>query len=194
MKTIRKIIFFVKAILAGTDGETFYDPELDTQLDATELLLLRYNTDWSLDTTFGASGQVRLTFGPAQPNGDRNDFGSDVIVQPDGKLVAGGESDGRITLARLLPNGALDPTFGDGGKVLTPIVSGPFNVASAYRLAPAPGDRLMVAGVVAGWTQVDGSRTFRSMPLLARYILQPGSDPNPDPSAPFSLWLPVVIR
>ncbi len=52
----------------------------------------------------------------------------DVAFQPDGKIVATGyATQGKVNigstygfaLIRYNPNGSLDPTFGDGGKVLT---------------------------------------------------------------------------
>ena len=42
-----------------------------------------------------------------------------VALQPDGKLLLAGESGGNFALARLTPAGALDTTFGAGGRVVT---------------------------------------------------------------------------
>ena len=48
-----------------------------------------------------------------------------VAVQSDGKIVVSGVSDSyynrRVAVTRHLPNGQLDPTFGSGGKVATPL-------------------------------------------------------------------------
>ncbi len=41
------------------------------------------------------------------------------LLQPDGRVVALGTSDGRFALARYLPSGALDGSFGDHGEVTT---------------------------------------------------------------------------
>jgi len=80
--------------------------------------LVRYNSDGSLDATFGIGGKVATDFG-----------GSDVafalVQQPDGKLLAAGDSfflairNTDFVLARYNANGSLDPTFGIGGKVIT---------------------------------------------------------------------------
>jgi uncharacterized delta-60 repeat protein len=43
-----------------------------------------------------------------------------IVIQPDGKSVIGGSTNGEFGIARLQSNGALDPTFGNGGSVLTP--------------------------------------------------------------------------
>ena len=80
--------------------------------------LARYNTDGSLDTTFGTSGTVNTAFLGF-------DDASAVAIQANGKIVAVGGSQGNgakvFALARYNPDGALDMGFGAGGKVTTAI-------------------------------------------------------------------------
>src|SRR2546423_8144633 len=68
----------------------------------------------SLDSTFGSGGKVLTNFGSSY------DEPVDIAHQPDGKILVLGESGTYInyTLARYLPNGTLDTTFGSGGKVV----------------------------------------------------------------------------
>lgn len=66
-----------------------------------------------LDTSFSGDGKRAIDFGGT-------DAANAVLVQPDGKIVlagrgAGGD-DGTFCVARLRPSGALDTTFGSGGK------------------------------------------------------------------------------
>ncbi len=71
----------------------------------------RVGTGGSYDPSFGpnGNGQVAIDFGG-------NDVANAMALQPDGKiLVAGTDGDG-FAVARLMPNGALDPSFGIGGK------------------------------------------------------------------------------
>jgi uncharacterized delta-60 repeat protein len=71
----------------------------------------RYNTDGSLDTTFGTSGIV-TTQNLTVP--------SAITLQTDGKIVVAGPSEGLvIDVARYLPNGTLDSTFGTNGIFTT---------------------------------------------------------------------------
>ncbi|MEM1212927.1 MAG: LamG-like jellyroll fold domain-containing protein, partial [Planctomycetota bacterium] len=71
-----------------------------------DFTLARYNTDGSLDTTFGGSGIITV---PVTGEGQA------IALQGDGKiLVAGG---GGFSLARLNSDGSLDSTFGNGGVV-----------------------------------------------------------------------------
>jgi len=73
-----------------------------------------------LDPTFGNGGKVTTDLGSGF------DEINSVVVQQDGKIVAGGDlllfpefDDVAFALARYNPNGSLDQSFGDGGKVIT---------------------------------------------------------------------------
>ena len=74
----------------------------------------RYNSDGSLDTSFGIGGSV--VTGLLR--------GSDVVIQPDGKIVVAGDSlgpqmNGDFAVARFNSDGSLDTSFGIGGVVTT---------------------------------------------------------------------------
>ena len=82
--------------------------------------LARYNTDGTLDTSFGGDGKVATDFVR------RRDYANAVVVQADGKLVAGGyatysRTNGRdrFSLARYNADGTLDTTFSSDGKLTT---------------------------------------------------------------------------
>jgi uncharacterized delta-60 repeat protein len=83
--------------------------------------LVRYTTDGSLDTSFGGDGRVVTDFTAA------SDKAFAVAIAPDGKIVAAGAiarvtqtgSRGRFALARYLPDGHLDTSFGGDGRVTT---------------------------------------------------------------------------
>ena len=81
--------------------------------------VVRYNTDGSLDTSFGTGGRTAVDFF------GRNDYAQDVAIQSDGKIVVAGYADtgssNDFALLRLNSNGTLDTTFGSGGKVSSDI-------------------------------------------------------------------------
>src|SRR4029079_2685692 len=89
-----------------------------------------------------------------------------VVVQPDGKIVAGGIAfpngqNGDFALWRFLPDGSLASGFGGGGRALTDF-SGRFDELLALALQADGGI------VAAGYTQVNGQ--FRTTDVaLARY-------------------------
>lgn len=96
----------------------------------------RLRSNGLLDTTFGSGGKRVVRFGGDQEGA----FGA--ALQPDGKIVLVGDSDFRVAVARLKPNGALDPTFsGDGRKTFS---WGPIGRATAVLVLP--NGKLLVGG------------------------------------------------
>jgi uncharacterized delta-60 repeat protein len=88
-----------------------------------DFVALRYNTDGSLDTTFGEPdplnpplrlGYVRTSFSSYL------DLAWTSLLQPDGKIVMAGHANVGSTkfwaVLRYNSNGTLDPSFGSGGK------------------------------------------------------------------------------
>jgi uncharacterized delta-60 repeat protein len=73
--------------------------------------LARYNTNGTLDSTFGKGGKVQTKFGGGPI--------SSAALQTDGKIVVGGETNGRFLLFRYNTNGTLDTTFNGSGTVST---------------------------------------------------------------------------
>lgn len=83
--------------------------------------LARYNSNGSLDATFGSNGTVSTPFA-------NFDFANGVVLQPDGKIVAAGVSNfflaSDFALARYNSDGSLDGTFDGDGKVTTDFAGG----------------------------------------------------------------------
>ncbi len=107
-------------------------------------VLARYNTDGSLDTSFGVGGKVTGTY-------DDFAIANGAVVQPDSKIVAVGAAGAFTTtahfaLARYNTDGSLDATFGTGGRVTTDF-GGQFDFAQAVALQPD--ENIVVAGVAA---------------------------------------------
>jgi len=100
----------------------------------------------ALDTTFGRAGKVITDFG-------RIDSIYDIAVQPNGKIVAVGDSYERGTpndtfaLTRYTRTGALDQTFGIGGKVTTDFGR---TSSGAFAVAVQPDGRIVAAGGAGG--------------------------------------------
>ncbi len=92
---------------------------------ATEnFVIVRFDATGQLDTGFGVGGVVD------QPIGSSSDIVDSILVQTDGKIVAGGSSvSGIVELAdfaliRLNSDGSLDSGFNGSGKLVVPVVSG----------------------------------------------------------------------
>jgi uncharacterized delta-60 repeat protein len=123
--------------------------------------LARYGANGALDTTFSGDGKVQVDFGSCCQAAQR------VLLQADGKIVVVGYPDSESTdsdflLARLLPNGALDTSFGGGGKVRTSF--GDLNGGARGAALQADG-RIVAAGFQA--TNTPRWAEF----ALARYLV-----------------------
>ena len=90
---------------------------LSTSPGAADFSLVRYNSNGSLDTTFGIRGRVTARFS------GRGDGALALAIQSDGRIVAAGSTrnfyDDDFALARYNRNGSLDATFGTAGKITT---------------------------------------------------------------------------
>ncbi len=98
----------------------------------------RYLPDGSLDPSFGVGGKVTTDF-------NAYDWAREVRLQPDGKIVVAGQAGGSWGLARYLPNGSPDASFGNGGKLFTTMDNG---VGTAMELLPD--GKLLVVGTAGG--------------------------------------------
>jgi uncharacterized delta-60 repeat protein len=133
-----------------------------------DFALARYNSNGTLDASFGTGGQVTTDFAGA------NDQADSVSVQPDGKILAAGAAGQFINrgfdfgLARYNSNGTLDTSFGTSGKVTTDF-AGTNDVPSEPSAIALQGDgKIVVMGqTLVGVSQSDGALVYDF--ALARY-------------------------
>lgn len=95
-------------------GYRYFRERLDT-----DILLVRYNSDGSIDQSFGVNGFVTKDI-------NRNeDFAWDVIIQSDERILVTGytksDSSKNVVTLRFNNNGQIDSTFGDSGVIITSI-------------------------------------------------------------------------
>jgi uncharacterized delta-60 repeat protein len=107
-----------------------------------DFALARYNTDGSLDSSFGTGGLVSTDFGTT------TDEGRGLALQPDGKIVLAGitqktQTVDDIAVARYNTDGMLDPSFAEGGKLQ--FTDTGYN-DEINALAIQPDGKLLVAG------------------------------------------------
>src|SRR5215831_3833925 len=112
-----------------------------------DFALVRYNSNGTLDASFGTGGKVTTAF---LSQGFSLAQANSVAVQPDGRIVAagiaavGGGFD--FALARYNSNGTLDASFGTGGQVTTDFLSQGISLAQANSVAVQPDGRIVAAG------------------------------------------------
>ncbi len=106
-----------------------------------DFVIVRYNADGTLDSTFGDDGIVTTGLGAS------SDTAQDLVLQPDGKIVAAGQmwngSNSDFALARYNTDGSLDWSFGNLGKVITPVGTGNDRIESVIL---QPDGKLLAAG------------------------------------------------
>lgn len=99
---------------------------------ASDCAVVRYNANGSLDNTFGTNGIV------VTPIGNGSESINDIVLQPDGKILAAGltsntGSPTRFLVIRYNANGTLDNTFGTAGTAtVAPTAS--LNIATSICL------------------------------------------------------------
>jgi uncharacterized delta-60 repeat protein len=131
-----------KIVLAGSTEDAYYD---------NDFALARYNPDGSLDTDFGDNGLVTTDL-------SSSDHGEGIILQADGKIVlcgmvSTGGSEYDFVVARYLPTGNLDTTFGDGSGWVATDFSG--DTDHAYSVALQRDGKIVVAGYTNNGTDTD---------------------------------------
>jgi uncharacterized delta-60 repeat protein len=119
--------------------------------------LVRYNTDGTLDSTFGNGGVVTTVI-----NKNHGDSINSVLIQPNGQIVAGGydwyynsktqSSQIIFALARYNTNGSLDKSFGSGGKVTTTFPASDGSAQINTILLRSDGEIVAVGSAVASST------------------------------------------
>ncbi len=131
----------------------------------TASYIVRYNSNGSVDTTFGNKGLVTIPSGFTVFS---------VLLQPsNGDIVVGGTSGSAFGLLRCTPSGTLDATFGSSGAVTTTLAIG--NGGKGY-LALALDNGAIVA---AGYSGISGELlTTQTSWIVARYSLSGNLEPT----------------
>jgi len=117
------------------------------------LAIARYNTDGTLDTSFGGTGVIQNTAITANNN-------MNIILQADNKIVGGGTINKKFALARYDTNGIIDGTFGTAGIVTTSFGSNFNSIITNIGIDSTQ-------KIIAGGFSIDNTNTFYF--TMARY-------------------------
>jgi uncharacterized delta-60 repeat protein len=122
--------------------------------NAGQFVLARYNSNGSLDTTFGQGGYVITAV-----SGGVSGY-TTLLQQPNSGdlIVTHAQGGGVWDLYRFTANGTLDTSFGTGGIVTTTAAGGPEHAALYLNAGPTNDGQIVVAGQASNGTL-----------LLARY-------------------------
>jgi uncharacterized delta-60 repeat protein len=135
---------FGRALGLQPDGRVVVAGYSNRPTSGDDFVVVRYNADGSLDTTFDGDGVVTTDILT-----NREDRASSLVLQPSGDIVVAGYTNdpsfrNDFALVRYTPNGSLDLSLNGTGKVTTDLNVGVDDVANAVALH---GDgRIVVAG------------------------------------------------
>jgi uncharacterized delta-60 repeat protein len=153
-----------------------------------DFAVVRLNTDGSLDTSFNGTGKLVIDL-----EASRDDYGSSVVIHPDGRIIVAGQSallgSPAYGIARINADGTLDTTFNGTGKLILPVTGD--DTANSVSLQDG---KILVAGISSGDFSVvrlneDGSldTTFGATPSLG------GSVSYTENAAPVALDTSVTV-
>ena len=135
---------FGAAIIRQSDGKLLVAGTSNTNRNY-DYEFVRFNVDGTIDNTFGSSGKLYVDVGGF------DDQANAMVQQADGAIVATGYSrtssgQTNISAVRLSAAGALDTTFGTGGKLT---ISFGTQSSSGSAIAQQSDGKLLIAGAVA---------------------------------------------
>ena len=130
-----------KILICGT--------RLENGMSGSDFYVARFNSDGTLDASFGTGGIVTVDF----DGGAGGDHAEGIALQSDGRIVVAGTTHGAalqsddFAVARLDADGALDGTFASGGKatIAFDLADGVGN-DDVHAVAIAPDGTIVVAG------------------------------------------------
>jgi len=164
-----------KIVVAGT----IFNRDMDVPQN---LAVARFNTDGTLDTTFGGAGIVITDFGAEE-------LADDLVIQANGKIILAGTitnagaSD--FLLVRYNSDGSLDTSFGSNGKLTTDFGNSAESVSGIVQqpngkviVSGTSGENAILARYLTGASIATTSTSFKSVGTYDGWILESGENSN----------------
>ena len=162
------------------DGKIIVAGQSTSTLTGKDFVVVRYNTDGSLDITFGVNGIVTTDL---QTGSD--DVAYSLALQADGKIVLAGFSDNgsnkNAALVRYTNDGSLDSTFGNNGIVLTDFENSQQDEIKVVKIHQLTGN------IIVGGASIISSSV--SKPVVARYLSNGSLDTTFNNNGIRLLWI-----
>src|SRR5436190_14686767 len=162
-------------VLTQPDGKMIAVGRIVLSSSRRMFMLVRYNRNGTRDWTFGNQGMSAIWFG-------MDVFATSAALQPDGKIIVAGVTSPNayadFAMARYLPDGDLDMSFGQGGIVTTDTST--FDVTAeewAEKVFVLPDGRMLLVGT----RQARSNFTYEQLPasmMVARYLPDGSLDPS----------------
>lgn len=132
---------FVTALTVQPDGKYLIAGQ-NVNLSGRDIFLARFNPDGTLDNSFGNQGKAVVDVS------GKEDWPADMVLQTDGKILVSSSACFNnagcdFLLARFNADGTLDPSFGNGGTVVSDLTG---LEDRAYAMGLDPSGAVIVAG------------------------------------------------
>lgn len=169
-----------RAATLQADGKILAAGFSSSNITGKDFCLVRYNTDGSLDNSFGNGGIVTTD---VQLGSD--DIAHSIALQTDGKIILAGESDNGsdkdAALIRYNTDGSLDTAFGSAGKVLTDFDGGQQDEIKVVKI------HLLTGNILVGGSSIISSSLAK--PVVARYTPDGALDTSFESNGIRLLWI-----
>ncbi|HXE51473.1 MAG TPA: SdrD B-like domain-containing protein, partial [Tepidisphaeraceae bacterium] len=120
-----------------------------------DFALTRFTGNGQVDTTFGTAGVSTVDFGFIDPVGDLTTDNSGNLIVAGGITPLGNLGERNLGVARLTPDGVLDPIFGTGGKtIVTP--AAPYSQIGVQAVVVDADNRILLGGATFSDTTGNG--------------------------------------
>ncbi len=126
----------VKKVMLQPDGKILACGTVQNPSNL-DFAIARFNATGGLDTSYGVGGIASALSPP-------NEFASDAVMQPDGKIVFVGNRWDDFTVARVNTDGTLDTSFGSAGFRVT----SESGIKRPEAVALQPDGKILVGGVI----------------------------------------------
>jgi uncharacterized delta-60 repeat protein len=138
--SFNQLIAFATSVALQSDGKILVGGEV-----GNFGAVVRFNTNGTIDTTFGSAGMFTIRFR------DVDNFVVGLGIQSSGKIVVSGTGlPGGGQIVRLNTNGSIDTTFGNNGSVVPSI--------TPEAMILQPDDKILLGGAASGSAERDLQR------------------------------------
>jgi len=129
-----------RAVAIQSDGKIVAAGKTkSTSNNFSAIAVVRYNTDGSLDESFGTGGKIITDITPM------NDYANAVVIDGSNRIVVAGYANGDFAVVRYTPDGVPDTTFDADGIAKTDI-RGQAGDDEATSIAIDASNKIVVAG------------------------------------------------
>lgn len=147
---------------------------LSGNVASQRFLLMRFNANGSVDSSFGIAGFSATDF-----PGSQQAAAADVAIAADGKIVVAGTVDQVVTVVRYGANGVMDGGFGGGDGIVQTNV-GTADVTRSVAVDASGKITTLSMAVLGSGTQLG----------VARFTAQGVLDPSFSTDGKFNVWFP----